>query len=63
VLRGVAADVAIGREEAAEGDLERDGLGALVELDGDRRRLLLEQARPRRTAGERLLGEDLLLGL
>ena len=62
-LGGVAADVAVGREQARERDLERHGVGVVLELDRDRRRLLLEQPRPRRAAGERLLGEDLLLGL
>ena len=39
------------------------GSSASGEVDGDRRRLLLEQPHPRRAAGQRLLGEDPLLGL
>ena len=62
-LGGVAADVAVGREQPRERDLERDGLVGVLELDGDAGGLLLEQPRPRRAAGERLLGEDLLLRL
>ena len=62
-LRGVAADLAVGREQARERDLERDGVRALVELDRDRRRLLVEQPAPRRAAGQVLLGHHLLLGL
>jgi hypothetical protein len=59
----VAADLAVGREQAREGHLERRRLGALLELDGDRGGLLLEQPRPGAAAGQRLLGEHLLLGL
>ena len=39
------------------------GSSASWSVDRDRRRLLLEQARPRARAGQRLLGEDPLLGL
>ena len=46
--------------EAAEGDVERR---RLLELYLDRRRLLVEQARPGGVRGDRLLGEDPLLGL
>ena len=52
-----------GREQPRQRDLQGDRLLGVVERDGDRRRLLLEQARPRARAGQRLLGEDALLGL
>ncbi len=62
-LRARAAHLAVGGEEPRQRDLERDRLAALRERDLDRRRLLLEQARPRAVGRERLLGEDPLLGL
>ena len=62
-LRRRAAHLAVGRHEAAEGDVERHALVGVGELDADRARELGEQARPRVAAGERLLGQELLLGL
>ena len=58
--RGLA-DRAIGRVQPREAGFERRGLA--VELDRDRRDLLVEQALPRAAAGDRLLGEHDLFGL
>ncbi len=53
--------VAVGRLQAAERDLERQLLA--VERDPQRGDLLAEQPAPGALAGDRLLGQDLLLGL
>ena len=58
--RGLA-NRAIGRVQAGETGLERGRLA--VELDHDRRHLLVEQPFPGTAAGHRLLGEHDLLGL
>jgi hypothetical protein len=63
LLGGRAARVAVGRHELGEGAVERDRLLLAGQVDGDRRGLLAEEPRPGRAAGDRLLGEDLLLGL
>ena len=72
-LGGGAPHLAVGQRQPAERDVERDLLARPLagsspaspaeQLDLDRRGQLLEQPRPRARAGERLLGEDLLLGL
>ena len=62
-LGGVRARLAVGQVQARERDLERDRLGAVLELDLERGDLLLEQPAPGVARGQRLLGEDLLLGL
>ena len=62
-LGRVRAGLAVGQVQARERDLERDRLGAVVELDLERGDLLLEQPAPGVARGQRLLGEDLLLGL
>jgi hypothetical protein len=54
-------DLAIGREQPAQSGVERKLLA--VDVDLERRHELLEQAPPGGLAGQRLLGEDLLLGL
>ena len=51
----------VGRREQREPLLERDRLA--VEVERDRGRQLVEEARPRARAGDVLLGEDLLLRL
>ena len=56
-----AAHLAVGRHQLRQALLEADRLA--VEVDGDRRRELAEQARPRTAPGQRLVGEDPLLGL
>ena len=58
---GAAPQLAIGRQQAAERDVERQLL--VVEVDPERRDQLSEQAAPGRLARDRLLGEDLLLAL
>ena len=62
---GGPALLAVGAHQAAQGDVERHGLldRGIREAHPDRRRLLLEQARPGVRAGERLLRQHLLLGL
>ena len=55
------ADLAIGRLEPAECELERELL--VVEVDPEARDQLSEQPAPRGLARDRLLGEDLLLAL
>ena len=62
-LRRGAAHLAVGGGQAAEGDVERDPLLGIGELDADRARQLGEQARPGVATSQRLLGEELLLGL
>ena len=62
-LGRVRAGLAVGQVQARERDLERDRLGAVLDLDLERGDLLLEQAAPGVARGQRLLGEDLLLGL
>ena len=61
-LGDVLAHRAVRVEQVRERGVQRH-LAAVEQLDRDRRRLLLEQARPRGPAGELLLGEDALLGL
>ena len=72
--RGRAPGLAVGQRQAAERDVQRDRLAVAVpiplagagrrgQLHLDCRGELLEQPRPRPGTGERLLGEDLLLGL
>ena len=62
-LGRAAADVAVGRHEVRQRAVERDRLGRRVEVDRDGGDVLAEQAPPGRRARDRLLVEDLLLGL
>ncbi len=57
--RGLA-HLAVGCCQQREAGFERGGLA--VDLDGDRRDLLVEQALPRARAGDRLLGEHHFFG-
>ena len=61
-LGHVAAHLAVGGLQPAQGHVERQLLLA-VEVDADGRHLLAEQPAPGARAGDRLLGQDLLLGL
>ena len=58
-----APDVAVGGHEPREGGVERHRLVLVGQRDLERGDLLAEQPAPRAGAGDRLLGEDLLLGL
>ncbi len=62
LLRG-GADAAVRVVEPGERDVQRDGLVLAVERDLDGAGQLAEEARPRAATGDRLLGEDALLGL
>ncbi len=55
--------LAVARHEAAQRDVERDGLGLAGHVDLDRAGQLAEEPRPGVAPAHRLLGEQLLLGL
>ena len=62
-LGGGAPDLAVGRHQTAEREVQRRALVEVGQLDADRARQLGEQARPGVAAGQALFGHQPLFGL